>query len=286
MMRVYATCFWEEDAALYEDLRKYGFGKAEWKDIQFVSKEPFDYVVIFTSPHKSCREFDLSKAVTFLTEPPAHLFHQKNPAIICPMYMPCPWWIHSSGDLMDSILEKKITKSSLFSAVTSELCYLEGHRKRLQFLYQLDRVIEEGIDIFGRKQSGEIFSNFTHYKGELSDKYDGLLPYRYHFACENSFVHNYFTEKILDPIIAGCVCFYDGCPNLAEYLDERAFVKIDVNNVSDTIELIVKSIEDNEYSKRKKIIEQQKKRILMDLNPLNIIWGQLAGKDMTHFLKL
>ena len=288
-MKVYATCFWEEDIKLYENLKKFGFGKAEWKDIQFVTDGPFDFAIILTAPHKHCREFSLKDSVTFLTEPPISGHHPKERGVVCPMYLPCPWWINRANNKTDNQFKSKISKQNLLSAVTSELYYLEGHKKRLNFLYQLDQSVEAErgeFDLFGKQYSGQIFSRFIHYRGELKDKYEGLLPYQYHFSCENSFIPDYFTEKILDPILAECLCFYDGCTNIREYIDERAFIQININDIFNSIHTIVHMIENNEYRKRKKIIVQQKKRILMELNPLNIIWGQLVGKDMTHYLKL
>ena len=177
-------------------------------------------------------------------------------------------------------------KVELLSAVTSEQYWLVGHQKRLQFLYYLDSIVTEGMDIYGKKYTGQIFSQFNNYRSELKDKFDGLIPYEYHFACENSFIPDYFTEKILDPIIAECLCFYDGCTNISEYIDNRAFIKIDVNDVQQSINTIIQSIEQNEFAKRIKYIMSAKKRILTQLNPLNIIWAALNGKDLPKYFKI
>lgn len=283
---MYATSFWQSDNLLYRDLKLYGFGKAEWKNIEFVQDDNFDVVIIFTAPHKNHKSFGNREIITFLSEPPESPHRQKISNNISPMYISFPWWIYSTKkeDIISRTLKQQ--KEKLLSAVTSELCWLRGHQKRLQFLFQLDGLIAEGLDIFGRKQTGQIFSQFNNYCSELADKYDGLLPYEYHFACENSFIPDYFTEKILDPIVAECLCFYDGCSNMEKYLDYRAFIRIDVTNIHQSIDTILRSIEDDEFSKRRKFITKEKQRILTHLNPLNIIWAALNEKDLPEYFKL
>ena len=285
-IRVYATCFWKPDETLLSDLKLYGFGKAEWKNIEFVTDDKFDAIAILTAPHKNHKDFDSKNAITFLTEPPSSPHIKNTTENISPMYLPAPWCFHSRHKNKVISISHKNEKTELLSAVTSELCWLEGHQKRLNFLFHFDAIVAEGLDIFGRKQTGEIFSQFNNYRSELADKYDGLVPYQYHIACENSFIPNYFTEKILDPIVAECLCFYDGCSNISEYIDERAFIKIDVTNIQDSIDTIIRSIEDDEFSKRRKFITKEKQRILTHLNPLNIIWAALNGKDLPGYFKL
>lgn len=103
--------------------------------------------------------------------------------------------------------------------------------------------------IYERPHNNRFLINLKNYKGYLPDKYDGLWQYDYHFACENSFEKGYFTEKLIDPIITETLCFYDGCPNIQEYIDERAYVKIDVTNIQESISTIVQCIQDDEWRK-------------------------------------
>lgn len=285
-MRIYATCFWQSDEALFNDLSLYGFGKAEWKNIEFVTDNSFDITIILTAPHNNHKDFNPKKTIIFLTEPPSSPHHQNATENVCPMYLPLPWYFNSKHREHIISASFKLEKSELLSAVTSELYWLGGHQRRLNFLLHFDALVAEGLDIFGRKQTGEIFSQLNNYRSELADKYDGLIPYAYHFACENSFIPDYFTEKILDPILSECLCFYDGCTNIEEYIDDRAFIKIDVNNIQHSIDTIIRNIENDEFSKRRTFIAKEKQRILTELNPLNIIWAALNGKDLPKYFKL
>lgn len=142
-IRVYATCFWQSDDLLYNDLTLYGFGKAEWKNIEFVTDNSFDIAVVLTSPHENHRSFIPEKAVTFFTEPPASPHHKNTTKNVCPMYLPLPWCFHSQHKEEVLSTSHNIKKSKFLSAVTSELCWLEGHQKRFGFLFHLDAIFAD-----------------------------------------------------------------------------------------------------------------------------------------------
>lgn len=91
----------------------------------------------------------------------------------------------------------------------------------------------------------------------------------------------YFTEKLLDPIIAESFCFYDGCTNVHEYIDSIAFVRIGINNIEESALRIEQCVNDGYYEKQLPYILREKCRILYELKPLNIIWAQLNVCDTT-----
>jgi hypothetical protein len=203
------------------------------------------------------------------------------------MYLPQPFWpVNILAQAKELSGSHDSPKKELLSAVMSGLNGLTGHKLRLQLLKSLDAIVEDGFDIYGNSNRNPLFKEMVNYKGPVQDKYAALWPYKYHFACENSFHQNYFTEKIVDPLVCDCLCFYDGCRNLEEFIDERAFVRIDVNNIRQSIEVIAKSIEGEEWERRIHIIQGQKDRFLYHLNPLNIIWMTLHGKDTFKECKL
>ncbi|WP_413666872.1 hypothetical protein ACEN9X_20360 [Mucilaginibacter sp. Mucisp86] len=157
---------------------------------------------------------------------------------------------------------------------------MEGHFYRLRMVNTLDQLIAAGLDIWGKRYGNNFFERLKNYRGELADKYDGLWQHYYHFMRENSFEPGYFTEKIVDPIVTETLCFYDGCPDLEKFIDERSFVRVNVKEPLDAADLIINAIQNNEYSRRIKYIQRQKKRLLTDLNPLNIIWMSVNEKDV------
>ena len=280
-MKVKLTGFWEDDTTLFNTFVDYGFGNPVWKDMELVPGGEYDRLVILTRPHFHCKDYDQKKAITLLTEPPEspNIMPHETSAVI-PVYLPLPFWQHFGSRDWALLQAPEVGKSALLSSVTSELSYLEGHKARLQLISLLDKSIADGFDLWGRRYDNRFFKDIACYKGNLKNKYDALWPYQYHFACENSFIDNYFTEKIADPILAECLCFYDGCLNIEAYIDERAFIKIDVFDPLSAIQTIISAIEAHEWDKRVGYIRRQKARLLNELNPLNIIWLAVKGRDV------
>jgi hypothetical protein len=288
-IKVYATCFWEDDESLLNNMiKQLGFGKTDWKNIEFTLRNDFDRVIIMTAPHINCKNYQDNQAITFLTEPPVSTaIVPHNTSVVLPIYLQVPGWNKIRKTKKSKILQiSPLRKPNLLSSVTSDLYDLEGHQLRLDLIYQLDQVIAEGFDLWGRNDYNNFFPAIKAYKGPIADKYDALWKYNYHIACENSFLPNYYTEKIYDPIIAQCLCFYDGCSNLEEFIDERAFIRIDAHSPSKAIETIIRSIENNVVKDRMKFIFKQKERLLYDLNPLNLIWMAVNDMDIFKIIKL
>jgi len=195
--------------------------------------------------------------------------------------MPLPFWpADIRGAAKHGGNGHRIQKTRLFSCITSDLNFMEGHFYRLRMVDILDKSIEEGLDIWGKPYGNNFFDRLTKYKGYLAQKYDGLWDYKYHFISENSFEKGYFTEKIVDPLVTETLCFYDGCQDLERFIDEKAFVRVNVKEPMAAAEKMISLIQNNEYAKRIKYIRQQKKRFLTDLNPLNMIWLAVNEKDV------
>lgn len=282
MIKVRVTCFWENDEKYLDTIKLYGNGSLLWKNIEFVAGEDYDRLIILTRPHKDLTVYDSARAITFLTEPPASNNRRNNPcARTETMYLPLPFLPSTIlGARINGGNGEPVKKTKLLSCITSDLNFMDGHFYRLRMVDILDQLIDDGLDIWGKQYGDHFFHRLTKYRGALTDKYEGLWDYSYHFICENSFENGYFTEKIVDPIIAEALCFYDGCKDLERFIDERAFERIDVKEPQAAAESIIRSIEKNEYGKRIKFIKQQKKRLLTDLNPLNIIWMAVNDKDV------
>lgn len=278
-IRVRITGFWQTDHQMLEMVKTQAFGSTVWKNIEFTTGD-FDILVILTRPFDATTDYDERKAITFLTEPSAsdHIGEQRT-AYLAPISLHL--WSPTKRDNYTLITQNGyIQKSKLLSSVTSDLYTFEGHQARLDFIYAFDKVVEDGFDLWGRNNYGLFFSKTGAYKGPIEDKYDALVKYKYHLNCENSFNENYFTEKIVDPILAETLCFYDGCTNLSSFIDERAYVKLNIKNIDESIDTIINLIACNEWKKRVPYIRSQKKRLLTDLNPLNMIWMAVNGKDI------
>ncbi|WP_288880206.1 glycosyltransferase family 10 domain-containing protein [Pedobacter panaciterrae] len=287
-MRIYVTGYWEDDQSLLNTIKKYAFGKTTWKNLEFTTEPGFDKVVVLNHCNSNSLHFSADKAVYFRLEPPAssNYLHDSDSYIV-PGFMHWPLLHKFPKEKLYKIYKTgHIKKSRLFSTVTSDLAYMDGHVERLIMIHLLDRSISKGFDVWGRKTTDSYFETISAYRGELYNKYEGMLDYAYHLSVENSFINDYFTEKISDPILSECLCFYAGCSNIEEYIDSRAFCKIDLTNKGEARETIIRAIQDDHRKKTLKYIKQQKKRLLTDLNPLNLIWLAVNERDYVKEIKL
>lgn len=173
------------------------------------------------------------------------------------------------------LLSLQIEKTKCLSTVTSSEYRLPGHIKRIDLLLQLEaRGLQ--FDLYGKSNN----FGFKNYIGILPplEKDNGIFPYKYTIACENSSIDNYFTEKIVDAILGECLCFYYGCPNINMFIDERAYILIDPNNCEKTLQIINDAISNNEWEKRIDIIKKEKLKILNEMQIIPVIESIITKK--------
>src|SRR5437667_94736 len=72
----------------------------------------------------------------------------------------------------------------------------------------------------------------------IEDKADGILPYRYHVALENSQFPDYWTEKLADAFLGFAHPLYWGCPNLERYFPAQSFTALNIHDPAQAIAAI------------------------------------------------
>ncbi len=257
-----------------------------WKDIELTNSAFYDFFVIFNFPKhpfynkrktivlnsetKTTRDYIKTKAYTFFgfdPNPKDYLF-----VLDTNKYFNVDKWFHSYSykQIIDTNFARN--KNKLISGIISNNNHLLGHKRRLEMVYKLDSFV--GYEHYGYGD----FSNLTSYKGMLKSKEEGLIPYKYHFNCENDFEDGYFTEKFLDSLFFECFSFYDGCKNIENFFDNRAYTKIDINKPEESFEIIKKNIKDKIWEKSLPYIKQEKIRAINEYNPLEVIWKIIHGK--------
>ena len=100
-------------------------------------------------------------------------------------------------------------KTKRCSIVLSGKQDLEGHKLRHQIYHN-----SRGIDGFGWGTSN----------GYLQNKTDALKSYMFSIVVENTRAFHYFTEKLIDCILTGCVPIYWGAPNIDKYFNTKGFI--------------------------------------------------------------
>jgi hypothetical protein len=281
MIRVKLLCNWTHDSALRDYFNLFSLASDyTWKDMVLVDDDAYDFVAILN--HAQHNNFDKSKAILFQCEP---ISTRK-------------WWKYEDLDkyyaVYDTdrffnfvtphvytpymrILNDKPKKEKLFCGIVSDYESLEGHRLRKSFINNYLSKLDY-YDHYGKGQWGHL-QNFV---GSCSNKYECLSKYKYHFNIENSFEKNYFTEKLVDAVLAECLCFYDGCMNIEDFIDPSVYIKIDIKNPENALQKIQESIAKNEYDKRIVNIRRIKQEFLTEYNPLNNIYKICLNKTLTY----
>lgn len=269
-IRVKLMCHWERSEEVREWWNKLSQnGDYTWNNIKMVLDDDPDYFVVINAPFGG-EKVDPAKTIVFQMEPHMGTVHKSmwgdwaNPDPkkffrVCTHakdYNNICWELSSTCHQLKTMEIKKT--ESVLSTVLSAKYSDPGHIKRVDFVKFMEK---KGlpVHVFGSDKWG-----YKDYKGTLPlhDKNEGLFPYKYIFNCENHSIKNYFTEKLVDGILAECLVFYSGCYNAREFIDERAFVYLELSNFEEDYKKVKNAIDNNLWEERLPYIRQEKKKIL------------------------
>jgi hypothetical protein len=124
---------------------------------------------------------------------------------------------------------------------------------------------------------------FSSYQGKARafvDKERGILPYKYYFMCENNQERNFITEKLWEPILCESLCFYWGCPNVADYINPNAYVQLDMDDFEASFNTIKQAIQMNLWLHRLPYIQEAKRLILTKYGFFPTLDSVLAPKKI------
>uniref|UniRef100_A0A6C0E7H2 Uncharacterized protein n=1 Tax=viral metagenome TaxID=1070528 RepID=A0A6C0E7H2_9ZZZZ len=276
-IRIKMLCNWTDSKQLckeWSNMCEPGL-RFRWKNYRMVwtdRVEDIDYYVIVNRPPDGAY-YDPKKTIVFQMEP---WVYDENK----------PWGVKTWGEWaepdenkfmhvhshkkylnnvqwMNTIPEKSYPEIQLKNrviSILSEKNFDEGHIKRIEFIRYMESVSVDFVDVYGRQN----YHNFMNYKGTVENE-NKYKNYKYCISVENNSEYNYATEKIWEPVLCECLCFYWGCPNIGDYIDNRAFVLLDLNDYEKSCETIKRAIEEDWWSERIDIIRKEKEKILNEL---------------------
>ena len=159
-------------------------------------------------------------------------------------------------------------KTRTVSVIASVLSNLPGHKNRNEFI---GRIESEKLDV-------DVFGRGRH---EIATKNEGLEPYMYSIAIENSIQKSYWTEKFIDCIMCDTIPLYHGAPNLGEYFDSRTFIELPINDF-EAAKKILSSLTSDDYLHRMPFLLEVKNQLLTEFNLGLRLVDHLEGRKLEH----
>lgn len=170
------------------------------------------------------------------------------------------WFFPASySEIAQDIPPSRVTQGDAVSVVMSSKYYFPGHKKRIDFIKYLEKYHPDiDLHIYGADNTFK----FKKYKGPVDDKSDALIPYKYHFNCENSFINNYITEKFTDAILCETFNFYGGPPNTVDFYNPAAYELLDMDDFEGSALKIANGIKTDKWGTQLQEIRAVKKDVL------------------------
>ena len=275
MIKVKFHAPWRPDDYVRNWISKYTHDGNSWNNLILVDGDDYDFIAIFNYP-KAGYVFDASRAIIFQGEPAPIRTGWGAYANPDPRQFFClfdtPNHFNSVGWSFDAswreLSEMKIEKTRLLSGVISAKNQFIGQKRRLSFVINHLKKLKD-YDHYGRGTGAP-----------TKDKSDAIFPYRYTFNAENCYERNYYTEKLTDAIVGEALCFYDGCPNINDHYDPKAFIRLDLSRPEEAIEMLKNAILNDEWEKRIEAIRKEKHRVLNELQPMPLVESILKEKGV------
>jgi len=268
MIRIKMLCNWASSKELCNEWSNMCKDMFKWKNIEITwDDNNIDYYIILNYPQDH-EYYEPKKTIIFQMEPSVAIKHWgkwSHPDEKLFMF------VGSHKNILNAVQLQIRTIPHLFPdvrenkliSILSFKAHDIGHIKRLNFIKQLEIKKLNLIDVYGK----ENYHNFNNYKGKVieNSKEKCFEKYKYCFQAENNSEYNYATEKIWEPIVCECLCFYWGCPNLEDYINSAAFVRLNLDDIDGSIHIIKTAIEEDWWSQRIEMIREEKKKIINEL---------------------
>jgi hypothetical protein len=247
---------WTDSASLHGRIIEQSLYQ-ESDGIVFVDDDSYHWLVIFNDRKDFSIKVPKERVIGFLQEPPDHgYFFDRNIGDYCSVVytcaepgpygiagnaigFPCGMFYYMDGPLEGYLDEDLINrKQHDISMVTSGISH-GFYIHRVQLAAEL--AARGSVDVYGKglKVPGT--------KGELTNKKDGLLPYRYTVCIENGIWDDYISDKIIDAVLCRTIPIYVGARNILKYIP-FAFTITSYSNPAQAAEEIAQIVSSTNYT--------------------------------------
>lgn len=280
--RVKMLCDWCSSQDLCNGFKKFGTTEYAWRNLSMTWEDnDVDYYMIINKPLAGA-VFDPARTVVLHMEPwchdprqawgvktwgewarpdPSKFLCVRTHADNCNLGAWMVEW--TLEEFTTRTIDKPVEKRGVISTVTSSKYFDPGHIKRIDFMKYVEAKSDPAVrmDIY----SADNQLGFSGYAGTATcgvDKSKGLIPYQYYFMCENNAETNFITEKLWEPLVCEALCFYWGCPNVADYVDPRAYVVLDMDDFEGAFAVVKAAVQGDLWTERLPYIRREKERVL------------------------
>lgn len=148
-----------------------------------------------------------------------------------------------------------------------------GVLERRKFYYKIQEMTKNRVSNWGRCYGGESKLGKTYIDNHLL-----LDQFKFCIAFENSPILGYVTEKILNPMLAGCIPIYFGAPDINLHFNAKRFINVsDFASHEDCIKYILKV--DSDPNLFKSIINEPIFPFAIGSDEFNSRFSYLFGGD-------
>ena len=222
-IKVRAICNWADSASLNRRIMEQSLW-SEADGITFVDDDSYDWLVVFNDKRGAEPRVPRERVIGFIQEPPDHDFFDRGIGSYCSVVYTCtePQAYGIEGNLVGF-------PSGMFYHMDGPLSdYLDGFDKR-RVISMVTSNIAHGFYLFRYKIAKELAScgwvdvygrglNVRGCKGELGNKADGLIPYKFSVCMENGIWDDYISDKIIDAVLCRTIPIYVGARNIHEHI--------------------------------------------------------------------
>ena len=245
-INVKLLCDWTSSENLCNKLNSMSKGNYKWNNIKITHLDDnIDYYVIINKPKEN--DFYIEDK-TFIFKMDKWFNEDLDIKSNKEYYNVCTWNFKKTfNDLNDENIQKTFNH---FATLSYSKCFDAEYIKKNNFLKFIEEKNDQSIKI-------DIYDNDNEYNFDSN-----IISYKYYLINKNNSEYNYFNQKIWEPIINECLCFYWDKPYISDYIDSSSYVLLNLDNFEESYNIIKNAIENDLYSQRIDIIKKEKYKIL------------------------